>query len=84
MADKVNTNSQNIILDNTETADLAGFFDLLAKFDHQDRTRSVVDNTSLVSAPRGVLSVTNRDNLDKNPAVRTSGKTCSVETVKGL
>ena len=54
MAEEVNTsNNVNIDLDNTETADLAGFFDLLAKFDYQDKHKSLSGTDPLVSAPKG-------------------------------
>ncbi len=64
-----------------KTTDLAGFFDLLAKFDVEDSKKPVIDDSSLDSASRDISSVTDRNNLDKNPAVRTSGKTCSAKPI---
>jgi hypothetical protein len=44
---------QSVKNNNELTGDLASFFDLLGKFDHEDKKKSVIKTGSLVSAPKG-------------------------------
>lgn len=71
---KETKNELGLIISN----DLGSFFDLLAKFDFEDKKKLGIDKVSLSKNDRETLSVTkNRDKLGKNSAVRTSDKTCS-------
>lgn len=54
---------------------LANFFDLLAKFDYEDKQKE-----KEFKSPEVVVN----DNSNSKPAVRTSGKTCSVETLRSI
>ncbi|HEY4505203.1 MAG TPA: hypothetical protein VJG67_00730 [Candidatus Paceibacterota bacterium] len=71
--------SVSSILSGEEINGLASFFDLLSRFDYEDKKNeySVIDTSSLTN-PREPVSQT-EDNLDNKPAIRTSGKTCSLK-----
>ncbi len=73
---KLGAEYQNKVVD----TNIVAFFDLLAKFDFEDKQKEVLVNnsTSQELAPSSeVLLFTNNSN-DK-PAVRASGKTCSAK-----
>lgn len=72
---KLNSPTTEEVLGAQELDDLSSFFDLLARFDHEDKLKekSVIRTDSLDSTFRESVPVT-ENKSDKNPAVRASGK----------